>query len=98
MARMHIHQFVHTLHYGDAISGEALAIARILREAGHESFIYSVHTHEKLKGQDRRWGLFEEDLRTAGARGDETAVILHYSIGSPRISSKHSPQLAVARW
>ena len=46
---MQIHQFVHTLNYGDAISGEALTIRRVLREMGIESNIYSVHAHEKVK-------------------------------------------------
>lgn len=78
---MRIHQFVHTLNYGDAISGEALAISRLLRKGGHESLIYSVNTHEKLEGQSRDYRSFREDLSLE--KEEKTAVILHYSIASP---------------
>lgn len=80
---MQIHQFVHTLTYGDAISGEAVALQRILRELGHASFIYCVHSHEKLKSCARDQDLFASDLEQAQNAGEELAVILHYSIDSP---------------
>jgi len=76
---MKIHQFVHTLSYGDAISGEAVAIRRLLGE----SHIYCVHCHEKLKSEAREWSFFEQDLAQSIASGEEVAVILHYSIDSP---------------
>ncbi len=71
-----IDQFVHTLQYGDAISGEALTIMRLLREMGYKSDIYSVHTHEKLKGIPLDISTFKED-------SSGHAVLLHYSITSP---------------
>jgi L-malate glycosyltransferase len=73
-----IDQFVHTLQYGDAISGEALTIMRLLRESGIESDIYSVHTHEKLTAIPKHISTFEEDTRN-----QDSAVLLHYSIASP---------------
>jgi len=73
-----VHQFVHTLNYGDAISGEALLIQRVLAEMGIEGEIYSVNTHEKLIGKTRDW----RDFAVAEDDGP-TAVLLHYSIGSP---------------
>jgi len=59
---MQIHQFVHTLNYGDAISGEAIAIQRLLQESGFESRIYSVHAHEKVSHLAVNWRQYEQDL------------------------------------
>lgn len=70
-----IHQLVHTLSYGDAISTEVLALQRVFREQGLESEIYSINAHPKLKGQSRDFETFPKDF--AGK------VILHYSLGSP---------------
>ncbi len=80
---MNIHQFVHTLSYGDAISGEALAIRRMLRAEGHESQIYCLHAHEKLKAYGRSWNHYLEDLEHSERSGVGSAVVMHYSIGSP---------------
>lgn len=77
---MRIHQFVHTLNYGDAISTEAIAIRRLLREAKIESEIYSLHAHEKVEHLTRKASFFESDMQSGAS---ETAVILHYSIASP---------------
>lgn len=78
---MKIHQFVHTLNYGDAISGEAITIRRMLMRAGIESTIYSVNAHEKVKSETVPWGQFEADA--AASAGEPCGVILHYSIASP---------------
>ena len=71
-----IHQLVHTLSYGDAISGEVLALRRALRDLGVESEIYSLHTHPKLEGESRSIEDFPKNDSAA-------QVILHYSLGSP---------------
>lgn len=68
-----ISQFVHTLNYGDAISGEAVAIRQLLSQWSIANTIYSVHAHEKMKQHCKNYQQFE-----AGR-----ALILHYSIGSP---------------
>ncbi|MCB0336491.1 MAG: hypothetical protein KDD62_09295, partial [Bdellovibrionales bacterium] len=70
-----IHQLVHTLSYGDAISGEVLSLQRCLQDSGVESEIYAINCHPLLKGRsiDYRSFVGEEDCE----------VILHYSIGSP---------------
>ncbi len=70
-----IHQLVHTLSYGDAISTEVLALQRALREQGVPSEIFSINSHPKLKGQARHFTELE------GC--DAADVILHYSLGSP---------------
>lgn len=70
-----IHQLVHTLSYGDAISTEVLALQAALRDLGLESEIYALHEHNKLKGRSRRY----ETIGTCS----EADIILHYSIGSP---------------
>lgn len=71
---MVINQLVHTLSYGDAISGEVVAICRLLRERGFTSEIFSINTNEKLKGWTRHYS----ELPT----GEQT-LIHHYSLGSP---------------
>ena len=70
-----IHQLVHTLSYGDAISGEVLALRRCLHQLGHSSEIFAINTHPNYRGETR-------DYREISAiESDE--VWLHYSIGSP---------------
>lgn len=70
-----IHQLVHTLSYGDAISTEVLALQRTLRSLGYESEIFAIGEHVRLKGRSRP---FREVLQCPAAD-----VILHYSLGSP---------------
>lgn len=70
-----IYQLVHTLSYGDAISGEVLALHRAFEESGRESKIFAVHEHPKLKGSSISHTDFPVDF--------DGTVILHYSIGSP---------------
>ena len=70
-----IHQLVHTLNYGDAISGEVLALQRVFRARGIASEIYSINTHPKYKGLTHDYREFN--------RGFMGEVILHYSLGSP---------------
>ena len=70
-----IHQLVHTLTWGDAISGEVLALQQVLREAGRPSEIYAINVDPRFKAG-------AHDYRTLdGGFGGE--VILHYSLGSP---------------
>lgn len=69
-----IHQFVHTLSYGDAISGEVLALQRCFRAQGRESEIFALNVHPRYTGAAR----FITDF-PAGFSGE---VILHYSLGS----------------
>jgi glycosyltransferase involved in cell wall biosynthesis len=80
---MKIHQFVHTLNYGDAISGEAIAIKRLLERLSIESTIYALHAHEKVKSDAVIWTGSKEQLADLQALGSEDSVILHYSIASP---------------
>jgi glycosyltransferase involved in cell wall biosynthesis len=70
-----MHQLVHTLSYGDAISGEVLALQRCLQELGLQSEIFAIHTHPKYKGRTRSY--LELSPQFSGS------VILHYSLGSP---------------
>lgn len=75
MMKRAIHQLVHTLSYGDAISTEVLALQRVLRGQGYESEIYSIHEHPKLTNSSRPY---------ATLRGNQAAdILLHYSLGSP---------------
>lgn len=70
-----IHQLVHTLSYGDAISGEVLAIQRILRAKGCKSEIFAIHIHPAHKEHAKDFS--ELDTSFVGQ------VLLHYSLGSP---------------
>ncbi len=75
MATRKIHQLLHTLSYGDAISGEALALQRCLRAHGAESEIFAINVHPRYKDLAHRYQEFPKDF--AGE------VVLHYSLGSP---------------
>lgn len=70
-----VHQLVHTLSYGDAISTEVLALQRVLRGHGYESEVYRIHEHPKLRGCSRPYAELEQVLHAD--------IILHYSLGSP---------------
>jgi glycosyltransferase involved in cell wall biosynthesis len=70
-----LHQLVHTLSYGDAISTEVLALQRVLHSLGYQSEIFRIHEHPKLKGRSQSY--------TALSQGMQGDLILHYSLGSP---------------
>lgn len=72
---MELHQLVHTLSYGDAISSEALALRRVFQSEGHESEIYALHSHPEYKKFVRDYRDFPSTFNGQ--------VVLHYSIGSP---------------
>lgn len=74
-ALMKIHQLLHTLSYGDAISGEVLALQRCLQELGVDSEIFAINIHPKYKGRARDYRELERDF--------DGKVVLHYSLGSP---------------
>jgi hypothetical protein len=72
-----VHQLVHTLSYGDAISTEVLALQRVLRSLGFKSEIFAIHEHPKLKGRSKSYReILDRSL-------DKADIILHYSLGSP---------------
>jgi len=70
-----IHQLVHTLTFGDAISGEVFALKRALNSRGVESEIYAINIDPKYKGMARDYRELPNSFK-----GE---VILHYSLGSP---------------
>lgn len=71
-----IRQLVAAAAPGDAVTGQALAWAGLLREWGHECEIVAEHVHPEMVGRVRR-------LATADPAGiGGTPVILHYSIWS----------------
>lgn len=72
---MRIHQLVHTLSYGDAISTEVLSLQRCFQMMGFASEVFAIHVHPKLKGRARNYKELEKE--------DFDEVILHYSLGSP---------------
>jgi glycosyltransferase involved in cell wall biosynthesis len=70
-----IHQLVHTLSYGDAISTEVLALQRALQGLGCRSEIFRIHEHPRLQDRSQPYA--------ALANESEGELILHYSLGSP---------------
>ncbi len=74
-----IHQFVHTLSYGDAISSEVLALNRCFNELGIDSEIFCINTHPRYKGKTHDYRTFAQHC---GDNFDGSAI-LHYSLGSP---------------
>lgn len=75
MSSCAIHQLVHTLTWGDAISGEVLALQRVFREAGRTSGIYAINVDPRLKQQACDYRTLPHDF--------PGEVLLHYSLGSP---------------
>lgn len=70
-----MHQLVHTLSYGDAISGEVLAFQRCARAQGRASEIFAINVHPRYKGMAYDYRDFPV--------GFDDEVVLHYSLGSP---------------
>ncbi|MBX7138188.1 MAG: glycosyltransferase [Oligoflexia bacterium] len=70
-----VHQLVHTLTFGDAISGEVLALQRSFREFGAESDIFAINIDPRFKGLARDYRELQSDY--------SGEAILHYSLGSP---------------
>jgi len=80
---LEVHQFVHTLNEGDAISGETLAIRRLLQAKGISSEIYCLHAAAALKKIAKSHQSFAEDAASAVKQNRRVVAILHYSIASP---------------
>jgi glycosyltransferase involved in cell wall biosynthesis len=70
-----IHQLVHTLSYGDAISSEVLALQGCFRRLGVESEIFAINVHPRHQGKALQYEQFPETFTGQ--------VVLHYSLGSP---------------
>lgn len=77
MTTKRIDQFVHTLNYGDAISSEVLALQRVFKKAGIVSDIYAINIHPAYRGQSGYY--YYQNYKAE----KNSAVILHYSLGSP---------------
>ena len=72
---MELHQLVHTLSYGDAISGEVLSLQRCFRSLGLVSEIFAINVHPRLKGLARDYRELKPDF--------SGEALLHFSLGSP---------------
>jgi glycosyltransferase involved in cell wall biosynthesis len=75
MSKRRFDQLVHTLSYGDAISGEVLAIRRCCQEQGFDADVFALNIHPFYKGLAHDIS----DFRSV----DNQELILHYSLGSP---------------
>ena len=72
--RRELHQLLHTLSYGDAISGEALALQGCFRRMGLQSEIYAINVHPLLKGRALDWRKLPSRF--------EGELLFHFSLGS----------------
>lgn len=70
-----IHQLVHTLSYGDAISSEVLTLKRLFRSFGIDSDIFAINVHPFYKNEARKYHELPSDF--------QGEAVLHYSLGSP---------------
>jgi glycosyltransferase involved in cell wall biosynthesis len=91
-----IHQLLHTLSYGDAISGEVFALRRSLQEFGVETCIFALNVNHKYR-EGKYIGQVEEIKQVPSRDGNDAnlglvtparikagdTIILHYSLGSP---------------
>jgi L-malate glycosyltransferase len=74
-----IHQFLSTFAGRDAIGMHTLRVRRLLREAGFESDIYAVDTHDDVRDQ----ALDPKTFRSRAHATDDAWILYHFSIGSP---------------
>ncbi len=80
---MEIHQIVVGASPADAVTNDALAIQRLLREVG-PSEIFARYVHEELAGEVHR---LEDYEACATARRGDNLLIYHASIGEPAVVS-----------
>jgi L-malate glycosyltransferase len=73
-----IHQFVPTLAPHDAVGMHYLAVQDALRDAGYHSDIYAFEAKGSLAKAAHHYTAFD-----GGARGEDTWLMYHSSIGSP---------------
>jgi glycosyltransferase involved in cell wall biosynthesis len=71
-----VHQLLAGLAEGDAVSGHAFAIQKILRRAGYSSDLFVEHADPRLRGEVR---LLEEYPKVSSS---ETVCLFHFAIGS----------------
>jgi len=69
-----IHQLLHSLVYGDAISNHALALQRLLRSRGHHSVIYAINIDPRYQRLAQHYESFVDH--------DDQTLIFHYSVGA----------------
>jgi glycosyltransferase involved in cell wall biosynthesis len=71
-----VHQLLAALSYGDAIGNEALALQRLLRDAGFESEIFAEAAHPRLAHRAHALECY------AAASAADTVCLFHFAVGS----------------
>jgi glycosyltransferase involved in cell wall biosynthesis len=74
-----VHQFLSTFAGRDAIGMHTLRVRKLLRDAGFESEIYAVDTHDDVRGEALHASAFPGRLRAS----NDAWILYHFSIGSP---------------
>ena len=75
-----VHQFLSTFAGRDAIGMHTLRLRTLLRDAGFESDIYAVDTHDDVAAIE---ALDPMTFAPRPARADDAWILYHFSIGSP---------------
>jgi len=74
-----VHQFLSTFAGRDAIGMHTLRVRKLLRDAGFESDIYALDTHDDVRAEALDPRTFRERVRGAV----DPWILYHFSIGSP---------------
>jgi glycosyltransferase involved in cell wall biosynthesis len=74
-----VHQFLSTFAGRDAIGMHTLRLRKLLRDAGFESDIYALDTHDDVRTHALHPSGFRNRLRAS----DDAWILYHFSIGSP---------------
>ena len=75
---MRVIQLLSTMNYGDAVSNDALAIYRLLKEAGYNTAIYAENVDAKLRGKGAVL-----PLKNMPEMKKDDVLVYHLSIGTP---------------
>src|SRR5262245_18904026 len=78
---MRVHQLIAAAAPGDAVTGQALAWRRILRDWGADGEIVAEHVHPQLQGAVRRLGA------GGGVLNGADGLVLHYSVWSRAVEA-----------
>jgi L-malate glycosyltransferase len=87
-----VHQFLSTFAGRDAIGMHTLRLQKLLRDAGFESDIYAVDTHDDVRGRALHPSAFPNRPRAS----NDAWILYHFSIGNPLFDDVRELDVPVA--